>query len=90
MAVVNTQYKPNFTPQEREECFQWFERHMDELPQTMQSIRSLRIMNLPRTVRRMIDVLRKRMTDDHTFSGEFSILLLIRQALIAEGSVKED
>ena len=89
MAIVNTQFKANFSPQEREECFQWFERHMDELPQTMQSIRSIRIMNLPKTVRRMIEVLRKRMTGDHTFSGEFSLLLLIREKLIAEGSVKE-
>ncbi len=90
MSIVNTQYKSSFTKQEREECFAWFERHFDELPQTMKSIRSIRVTNLPATVRRMINVLRKRMNEGHTFNGEFSLLLLIRQHLIEEGAVADD
>ena len=89
MAALNTHFKPQFTEQEREECFQWFEQHMNELPQTMLPIRSIRITDLPRTVRRMVDVLRKRMTNDHTFSGEFSFLLLIREKLREGGLVKD-
>lgn len=87
--ALNTHYKPNYTEEECEECFQWFEQHMDELPPTLESIRSLRIMDLPHTIRRMINILRHNMGSIRTFGGEFALLQLIREKLIEEGSVKE-
>lgn len=90
MSVVNTQFKAKYTKQECKECFQWFERHFDELPQSLTSIRSMRFTNLPRTVRRMLNVLHNRMPEERIFNGEFSILLLIRQHLIEQEIIKEE
>lgn len=85
MAARNNQFKPIFTDEERKECFQWFEQHMDELPAEFSSIRSIRITDLPNTVRRMMTSLSHRNFSDGTFSGQFSLLLLIRHHLIEDG-----
>lgn len=89
MAARNNQYKPIFTDEERQECFQWFEQHMDELPQAFNSVRSIRILDLPFTVRRMMTSLSHRNLSDGTFSGQFSLLLLIRRHLIDDGLLIE-
>lgn len=86
--MVNTTFKKNYTKQEREECFLWFEQHMNELPQKLYTIPSMRFSDLPKTVNRMISVLRQRMGPDRTFNGEFSILLLIRKHLMENGIIK--
>lgn len=89
MAAINIHYKKHYTDEEREECFQWFDKHMDQLPQTLEGIRSIRISDLPFTVSRMVSVLRNRMTAGRTFNGQFSILLLIREKLREQGFVKD-
>lgn len=89
MAGLNTQFKTKYTKQECEECLQWYERHIDELPQSIDPIRALRIPNLQRTVRRLINVLKKRMPEERIFNGEFSILLIIREKLREQGLVKD-
>lgn len=89
MSIVNNQFKKAYTKQECDECFQWYERHFDELPPSLSSIRSMRIPDLPRTVSRLLDVLRRRMPAERVFNGEFSLLLLIRQHLIDQAIIKE-
>lgn len=85
MAARNDQFKPTFTVEERQECFQWFEQHMDELPREFHAIRSIRILDLPMTIRCMMTKLSRRSLLDGTFSGQFSLLLLIRRHLIEDG-----
>jgi len=84
MAAVNTHFKPSYTQEEIEECFQWFEQHMDQLPATLHSIKSMRFNDLPATVARIIKVLRPRMKLGRTFNGEFALLLQIREKVEEE------
>ena len=34
--AINNHYKKQTTQQEREECYQWFEQHMDNLPKQLE------------------------------------------------------
>lgn len=84
MAARNTHFKTVYTQAEREDCFQWFEEHMEQLPPQLLSIPSMRIHDLPATVKRMIQVLKKHMPDTTTYNGQFALLLFIRQKVMEE------
>lgn len=77
---VNTLFKKLTTQQEREECFQWFEQHMDALPQQLK-VDCMKIPNVQSTVKRMITVLRKRMDNSGSYEGSFATLRFIQQAV---------
>lgn len=77
----NTFYKNEFTLEEREECYAWFEAHMHQLPPSFQLTPSMYIPNLPACVRMYIHKLKKQMRDNTNYSGLFSILLMLRQRL---------
>lgn len=73
-------FKKSYTPTEVRECFDWFLQRMDRLPPTL-DFGAAHIGDLPRTVRRMVDVLQRQMNDKGTYNGQFAVLLQIRQVL---------
>ncbi len=73
----NTFYKKNTTPAEREELFQWFEQHMQVLPQSIE-IPGLKIPDVPFTARRIIQSLRLHLKNAPIFEGQFSLLKMIQ------------
>lgn len=77
----NTFYKKQFTPKECEECFAWFDAHMEQLPPSFRVSPSIYISDLPSCVRAYVHKLRKQMGDNPNYSGQFSLLLLIRERL---------
>lgn len=58
----------------------WFQQRMSQLPPTL-DFGAAHVPDLPRTVRRMMDILPHRMNDKGIYNGQFSILLQIRQVL---------
>lgn len=83
---INNHFKKKTTPQEREECYQWFEQHMDRLPKQLE-IGSMSIDDVPSTAKRFIKIMRNQKADASIFEGQFAVLLLIREA--AEKMMKE-
>jgi hypothetical protein len=77
----NTFYKIQFTPEECEECYAWFEAHMQQLPPSFQLTPAMYIPDLPACVRMYVKKLRKQMRDNTSYSGQFSVLLMLRQRL---------
>lgn len=72
-------YKKNFLPAEREECFTWFESHMDRLPKELKIDKSMTTKDLPVTVKRLMTMLKCHYRDDSSVcNGYLSNLLLIR------------
>ncbi|MBQ6433672.1 MAG: hypothetical protein IJJ94_06995 [Bacteroidaceae bacterium] len=75
----NNHFKPTYTPEEAEECFSWFEQHIDELPASLQLSPSMNIPDLRTTVSTFVHKLRQRMGSNPTYSGQFAVLLMIRE-----------
>ena len=75
----NTLFKPTFTPEEAEECFSWFEQHLDELPASLQLSPSMNITDVRTTVETFIHKLRQQMGSKTIYSGQFAVLLMIRE-----------
>ena len=84
MAPVNTFYKKNYTAEEIHECMDWFQQRLSQLPPTL-DFGSAHVPDLPRTVRRMVNVLQNQMNDKGTYNGQFAVLLQIRQVLKDSG-----
>ena len=76
----NIYFKPRTTPQERDECFRWYEEHMDRLPKSIK-VKGLNILNLPRFARRSIQSLKVHLNQSSVFEGQFSILRLVQETL---------
>lgn len=82
--ALNTYFKKVVTPEESQECFRWFEEHMDRLPASL-SIGAMDMKDLPTTVRQLLISLRKHLGGNPTYNGLFAILQLIRSKLIEQG-----
>lgn len=78
----NTHFKPTFTPEEAEECFSWFEQHLDELPASLQLSPSMNIPDLRATVTTFVHKLRQQMSNKAIYSGQFAVLQMIREHII--------
>ena len=81
---LNKFYKKQYTKEECNECFQWFEEHMAQLPQQLE-IQSLSFFDIPFMVKRNLIILRKTMPDNTTFNGQFALLLMLRDELKKQG-----
>lgn len=79
----NTSFKKTYTREEIEECFQWLELHLDSLPTSMRLSPSMNIPDLRATVTNSIHKLRQQMGTKAIYSGQFSILCMIREQLTA-------
>ena len=79
--MKNLYYKKESTPEEREECFTWFEQNMDRLPKTLK-LDALDIQDLPFCVRRLIKSLKIHLVQASIYEGQLSLLRLIRQVLL--------
>lgn len=81
MEGVNIYFKKEYTEQEMNECFEWFEQNKDRLPRTLEIGNDMKMSNVPATVERMIHILRKRAQNRNIYSGFFANLLLIRHEI---------
>ena len=79
----NTLFKKSYTRQEIEECFQWLEQHIDSLPTSMRLSPSINIPDVRHTVTPSIFKLRHQMGAKTIYSGQFSILCMIREKAAA-------
>ena len=84
----NTYFKPKTTPEERAECFEWFERHMDRLPQQIE-LPGMTIRDLPRFVNRSIRSLKIHIVQSSLFEGQFSLLQFVRAKLRQDPDFEE-
>lgn len=81
---LNKFYKKNFTQEECDKCFQWFEARMDKLPQQLE-VQSMKFYDLRYVVQRNVRILRRTMPDNPTYSGQFALLLMLREELMKQG-----
>lgn len=81
MAAKNTCFKNTFSKAEIDACIDWFTQHEDALPASMLLDGGISIPNLPLTVRQMIVHLKDRVKDSAVYSGQFSLLELIRSKI---------
>lgn len=88
MAVKNTCYKKKFTKAEIDACIDWYAQHMDDLPTSLKLDGSIDIPDLSFTVQQMIVHLKERAKDSTVYSGQFSLLELIRSKV--QGSQTTD
>lgn len=84
--AINNHYKKQTTQQEREECYQWFEQHMDNLPKQLE-MGFMSINDVPRTAKRFIRKMRNQKENASIFEGQFAVLQMIRE--FAEKTMKE-
>lgn len=85
MASLNTSYKPTYTTAEIDEAIEWFEKHKDQLPASMTVGSGITIPDLKLTVEQMLVHLRERVKNSNIYSGQFSLLLEIRERLKGGG-----
>ena len=76
----NSYFKQRTTPQEREECFRWYEEHFDRLPKRV-NIKGMDILDLPRFARRSIQSLKVHLDQSSVFEGQFFILRVVQEKL---------
>ena len=81
MERSNKYFKKEYTEQEMNECFEWFEQNKNRLPRTLELGDDMKVPDVPATVERMIHILRKRAEGRKVYSGFFANLLLIRHAI---------
>lgn len=68
------------TEEVREECYQWFEQHMDELPKHIKLGDGIEIDDVPFTVRNMIQQLRfVKWERNKVYRGNFAFLRWIQE-----------
>ena len=77
----NRFYKKEFTPEEYEECFAWFDARMDQLPPSLKLSPALTINDLPSCVRVYVHKLRKQARGNPNYNGQFALLLMMREHL---------
>ncbi len=77
----NKHFKQQYTQEEVEECFRWFEQHTDQLPASLQLSPSMNIPDLRATVETYVHKLRLQMSGKPAYSGQFAVLLMIREHL---------
>ena len=77
----NTFYKKEVTAEEAEACFTWFEQHMDELPATFNLGKGMYIPDVKAMVTKNVHKLRLQMNENPTYSGQFSILVMLKERL---------
>lgn len=77
-------FKPEYKAEEMQELFDWFERHKEQLPKTLQIDDATATRDLPRTVNSYIRLLKNiRLTVSN--AGYAAHLMLIRERLREEG-----
>lgn len=81
MAAKNTSFKNKFSKAEIDACIDWYTLHMDALPPSMKLEGGIFIPDLPFTVQQMIVHLKDRAMDSAVYSGQFSLLELIRSKI---------
>ncbi|MBO4906877.1 MAG: hypothetical protein J5486_07575 [Bacteroidaceae bacterium] len=74
-------FKPTYTTEERQECIEWFNQHMDKLPTKLRLNKSSVSHDLPYTVKRLILLQSHASADSSVYSGYTANLMLIRQRL---------
>ena len=84
----NIYFKSKTTPEERNDCFMWFEQHMDRLPKQME-LPGLNIVDLPRFVRRSIRSLKIHIMQSSLFEGQFALLQFVRETLRKDPNFEE-
>lgn len=77
----NTHFKKTYTAEEVQECFRWFDEHVDELPASLQLSPSMFIADLHTCVHQFVNKLRAQMESKPVYSGQFALLLMIREHL---------
>jgi len=77
----NTFFKRKYTNEEAEECFAWFEEHLNDLPPSFKLSPSINFPNLRATLPAYIGKLRKQTITNASFSGQISILFMLRDRL---------
>ena len=87
--IENTHFKEYYTSQEIEECFQWFEQHMDRLPDSLQLSPSTYFPRLRFSVDAMMQHLRNVMKNHRIYNGEFATLLFIREKVLQQEGFQE-
>lgn len=75
----NTHFKKTYTKEEVEECFQWLEQHLDELPTSLRLSPSMNVPDVRATVTLFIHKLRQQMGSKTIYSGQFAVLAMIRE-----------
>ena len=89
MAYHNN-YKKSYTEQEIEECYAWFEKNMGSLPKSLTLDKCMNIPELHFTVRQMMNKLQQQLkTKKNIFSGQFAILLYIKECLLKQEASQE-
>ena len=81
MAAKNTCFKKKYSKAEVEACIDWYSQHMDALPASIKLDGGLSIPDLPFMVQQMIVHLKERAKDSSVYSGQFSLLELIRSKI---------
>lgn len=77
-------YKTEYKEEEMQELFEWFEKHKEQLPKTLQIDDATSTSDLPRTVNSFIRLLKGlKLTPSN--AGYVAHLMLIRQRLREEG-----
>ncbi len=84
MATNNSTYKPQYTVAEIDEAFEWFSQNMDRLPATLKLSEGIEIPDVRQTVDRMLFHLHQRVKNNNIYSGQFSLLLEIRKAVLQQ------
>lgn len=80
---LNAFFKKSYTSSEVDECFNWFQQHIDQLPATLSIEGGLIFPDLRNTVNQMMSHLKKRVKGSPVYNGQFSLLLLIRDKVQA-------
>lgn len=78
------EYKTLYTPEEIAELSAWYRRHWKEIPDTLIMDKSIRFLNLKRTIESLFDVYELH-SQHPTFSGHIYQLWKIQKRLQEQG-----
>ena len=81
-------FKAEYEASELQELFEWFEKHMEQLPRELQLDDATYTRDLPRTVRSYVHLL-QNMRRTISQGGYVAHLMLIRERLRDEGLIKD-
>ncbi len=89
MEKTNQFYKSSYTGQEVQECFDWYSRNMEQLPKSFNLNKTLFFPDVKHTIQQMMNHLETRVKDSRVFSGQFAVLLQLRQAFLEQEGFHE-
>lgn len=79
--MINKHFKKEYTQEECDECFEWFETRKDRLPKKVMVPPCDYINDVQYYVTRSLGILKHRVPEQSAFSGEFSRMLCLREVL---------